>query len=129
MASGASIQAKITAVLQKLNATHRLVYFRTVNTSGGNSLLGLGESVANSDTEASPQPAVQTLSTDEIATSGGLLMQGDYRMIFSGAELEETLKTSLIVYGEEVLRIVKYTPAAIFGTVAAWDVIARSIKP
>jgi hypothetical protein len=129
MPSGSSIQSKISKTLERLNATSRLVYLRSVSSSGGNSLLGLGQSVSSSDTLAEPQPAVDLMTTHEIAVSGNFFQMGDYKMIFAGTIEESTWQTNLIVYGEEVLKIVRYDPQTIYGTVAAWEVVARAVKP
>jgi hypothetical protein len=129
MASGASIQGKVAKVLARVNATSREVSFRTVSTTGGNALLGLGTTVSSSDTVCDPQPAVDVLRTDEIANSGGFLQMGDYKLLFAGSVEEATLTSSMILYGSEVLKIVQYVPVPIDGTVVAWEVIARAVKP
>lgn len=128
MASGASLQTKIKNLLAKLDASGRVVSFRQVSTSGGSSLLGVGQTTLNIDTVCSPQPAVQLLRADEVAVSGGVYQMGDYRLTFDGTVPETTFRTSLIVYGDEVLKPVTWTPSAIYGVAIAWQVIARSIK-
>lgn len=129
MPDGLSIQSKISKVLTRLSPTSRVVYLRSVTASGGNSLLGLGQSVTSSDTAADPQPAVELINASEIAVSGNFYQMGDYKFIFAGSIEESTWQTSLIIYGTEVLKIVKYDPQVIYGTVAAWEVVARAVKP
>lgn len=128
MPSGAVIQAKIAKVLTKVGATYRVVTFRDSHPVGGNALLGVGQTTITNDVAIDPQPAVETLSVEEVASGGALLQLGDYRFVFSGTVPEAQIKTSNIVYGSDILKIVSYKPAVLFGTVIAWEVIARTIK-
>jgi hypothetical protein len=126
--NGAALQAKIAKALAKLGATHKTVYLRTVSVTGGNSVLGIGQTKSNSDTELDPQPAVTMVDSWEIANSGGLLQLGDYKFTMAGTVEEATLRGSLVVYGEDVLKVISYKPSVINGTVVAWEVLARTVK-
>jgi hypothetical protein len=125
---GTALQAKIAKTLKKLGATHKTVYLRTVSVSGGNTVLGLGQTKSNSDTELDPQPAVTLVDAWDIANSGGLLLLGDYKLTLAGTVEEATLRGSLIVYGEDVLKMISYKPSVLDGTVVAWEVVARAVK-
>lgn len=129
MATGTSLQNKATRLLKRFQATSREVSLRTITHTGGDQVLGLGQMVATTTTVLDPQPVIEVYSVDQIAHSDGLLQMGDYRVIMSGAVTEDTIKNSLIVYGDEVLKIVKYVPAAFDQTVVVWDITARAIKP
>jgi hypothetical protein len=129
MASGLAVRAKIRSALRKLSATSRPVYFRTRTVTGGNQLLGIGSTVTVSDALVDPQPAVELLSAEQIAASGGLYQAGDYGLVFDGSIAESTFQTKQLVYGSDVLAIVRYEPAVINGTVVAWTITARSVKP
>jgi hypothetical protein len=129
MASGAQVQAKIKAVLGKLQATPRVVQLRSVTRSGGDDLLGIGGVVVESLTPVTPQPAAQLLAAEEIMSSGGLLMPGDWKFIFAGDTPESELRTRQILFGDEVLNIVRVEPYALGGVVVGWGVIARTVRP
>lgn len=111
-----------------MNATSRPVQFRQVIKTGGDPLLGIGETITNVDTPVSPQPAVSLVSEDEVAASGGLTQLGDYIMIFSGGEPESTFQSRLILYGDDVLKVERYEPFALDGKVVGWRVLARAIQ-
>ena len=128
MASGAALLSKVSSILKRTNVTSREVSFRTVQTSGGNALLGLGQSVTSLDLPVDPPPVVMLLKPEEVAAGGSLLQLGDYSMLFAGSVSEETLKTSEIVYGSDVLKIISYEPIVFDGIVVAWNVIARTSK-
>lgn len=126
MATGSQIKAKIQAKLTALNATPRVVSFRQMTRTGGNTRLGIGGTVAYADTVSDPQPAAELVRAEDIAGSGGLLQPGDWSFTFSGAIPEETLRTSSLLFGTEVLNIVQISPYALNGIVVAWGVIART---
>jgi hypothetical protein len=128
MSTGAGIQSKIASVLSKVQGTSRVVKFRDSRPTGGNALLGVGQTVTNHDVDITPQPTVELMTPEDIAASGALLQLGDYRFIFDGAITEATLKNSNVVYGTDVLKVVSYNPQVIFGTIVAWTVIARTVK-
>jgi hypothetical protein len=126
--NGLAVQNKIANVLRRLNATARVVYFRSVDASGGNATLGLDRIVINTDTEIDPQPAVEVLTVEEVAAAGGKLQLGDYRLTMAGTVDEVTLQTNDIMYGTDVLKIIDYRPHALAGVVISWTVIARTVK-
>jgi hypothetical protein len=128
MATGDSVKGKVAGVLKRLEATAREVKFRTMTVVGGDPVLGIGGTVTFVDTRVEPQPAVDLVKTEEIATSGGLYVMGDYHIIFAGSVLETTLKTSTILYGAETLKIIRYEPNVLQKVVVAWDVIARAVS-
>lgn len=128
MASGAAIRSKIARALGRLNVTSRTVMLRSVMSSGGNPVLGLGQSVSSTDVVVDPQPAVELIAAEEVAAAKSLLQLGDYRLTFAGTLTENTLKNSEILYGTDVLKVIRYDPIAIDGTVVAWSVIARVAK-
>jgi hypothetical protein len=129
MASGAQVKAKIAAKLALLNPTPRVVSFRQTTRTGGNPRLGIGGTVATSDTVADPQPAATQVSVEQIASSGGFIQPGDWEFTFAGTVEEDTLKTSQILFGDtEVLNIVRYDPYALSGLVVAWRVIGRTSR-
>jgi hypothetical protein len=126
MATGAQIQAKIQAKLAALNATPRVVSFRTMTRTGGNPRLGIGGTVTYTDTVADPQPAAELVKAEDIAGSGGLLQPGDWMFTFSGIIPEETFRTSSLLFGTEVLNIVQVSPYALNGIIVGWGVLART---
>lgn len=126
--TGLQLQAKVAKALAKVNATARQVSLRVATTSGGNAVLGIGQTVTNVDTLLVPQPAVEHVSSDDVAGSGGLLQFGDYRMTIAGTVTEATLAQSQILYGSDVLKIIDTKPAAFGGVVAAWEIVARTVK-
>lgn len=128
MATGAQIQAKIKAVLEKLQATPRLVQFRSVSQAGGNSRLGVGGTVTETLTAIEPQPAAELLKAEEINSSGGILMPGDWRFIFAGDTVESDLRTKQLLFGDEVLNIVQVEPYALGGVIVGWSAIGRTVK-
>lgn len=129
MASGASLQAKAAAVLAKVNATDRVISLRTTTTTSGNATLGINVGVSYADQVLDPQPAIEQLTAVEVVASGGQYQLGDYRLTISGAIDEATLRTSTILYGDEVLKIYDSTPQTFQGVVVVWVVLARSVKP
>lgn len=129
MPTGPSFQAKVTRLLDRFKATSRQVSFRKVDHVGGDRTLGLGRLEEVTETVLNPQPVVQLYTVDEIANSGGFLQLGDYQLLIAGSVNEDVLRTNQIVYGTEVLKIVKYVPIAFDQTVVAWEVTARAIKP
>lgn len=130
MANGAALRAKVDAALRKAGATHRVVKFRKTGRSGGNQRLGLGGTLTVEEITLDPQPTVTMLDAEEVATSGGIYMFGDYKLTISGSVAESVLRTHQILYGDEVLQIVKYRPAGVIqSVVVAWSVIARTVKP
>lgn len=129
MANGKSLQTRIGSLLGRLGATSRPVSLRTVAKTGGNALLGIGGTTTTTDTLCDPQPTLELLDATIVGNSGGLYQLGDYSLMFSGSVSEATIRTSLIVYGDEVLKIIKMDPVAMNGVVVVWQVTARSIKP
>jgi hypothetical protein len=128
MSAGSNLQKKVSALLKRLDASARVVSLRQVTTTGGNTLLGIGGRVTTTDTVCDPQPVVTLLDADIVAHSGGIYQVGDYELMFAGDIPEATLKSRLIVYGDEVLKIVKMDPVAMNGIVAVWKVTARTVK-
>lgn len=128
MASGPAVQAKVAAVLTKLNPTSRVVKFRELVATGGNQLLGLGVDNNVVDTLVDPPPSVEVLAASEVSISGGLYQLGDYRFTFAGTVAESVIKNSLILYGEELVQTVHIVPYALGGIVVAWSVVGRSVK-
>lgn len=126
--TGLQLQAKVAKALAKVNATSRQVSLRTVTTTGGNAVLGVGQTVTNLDTVMDPQPAVEQIKVDDVASSGGLLQFGDYRITLSGTYDEATLRNCELLYGTDVLKIIDLNPAVYGGVVAAWQVVARAVK-
>lgn len=129
MASGAQVQAKIKAVLGQLQATPRVVRFREVTQTGGNTVLGIGGTVTTTDTDIDPQPAAQMVTSETIAGSGGLLLPGDWEFTFDGTINETNFRTKQILFGDEVLNIVHYEPYALQGITVGYTVIARTVTP
>lgn len=129
MALGTAFQAKVAALLTKLNATAKVVKFRNITRAGGSAVLGLGGTVTITDTVVDPQPAVRVLDTEAVAASGGILQPGDYELIFAGTIPEATLRNRQVLYGDDVLKVLEISPAAIDGIVVAWTVLARTVSP
>ncbi len=128
MASGAQVQAKIKAVLAKLQATPRVVQFREATQVGGNERLGIGNLLAVTVTPITPQPAVELLKAEEIVGSGGILMPGDWRFIFSGDMAESDFRTKQLLFGDEILNIVHIEPYVLYGVIVGWGVIGRTVQ-
>lgn len=126
MATGAAVQAKIKAVLARLNATPRVVKLRETTQTTGNPLLGIG-TVVVTDTTVSPQPAAELVRAEEVTGSGGLLQPGDWRFIFDGTIAESQLRTKQILFGNEVLTIVHVEPYALQGVTVGYSVIGRTV--
>lgn len=128
MSRGTAIRAKIANALGRVQATPFEVKLRSVVRTGGNALLGIGETATATDVVVSPQPSVRQMTSEEIASSGGLLQAGDYRFVFSGDLERSTLATHQIVYGDKLLSITRVRESVLFGTVVAWIVTARSTE-
>lgn len=130
MATGAQVQAKISAKLGQLQATPRVVKLRQQTRTGGNSLLGIGGTVQTVDTVVSPQPAAMMVKAEEIADkTSGLLQPGDWEFVFAGTTSEAALREQQILFGDtEVLNIVHVEPYALNGITVAWRVIARTVQ-
>jgi hypothetical protein len=125
---GISLQNKISKVIGTVHATIRPVKFRIVTKTGGNPLLGTGQTLVNVDTLVEPQPVVEYVKEEEVAGGMGLIQLGDYRFTFDGKVTETTLKTAQILYGTDVLKILSFQPAAFDSVTAAWQVLARTVK-
>lgn len=129
MATGLQLQAKIKAVLAKLQATPRTVQFRQLTRTGGNARLGIGGTVAYTDTLADPQPAAQMVKAEQLANTTSLVQPGDWEFTFAGSIDESMFRDRQILFGDtEVLNIVQYEPYAMNGIVVGWSVIARTVK-
>lgn len=129
MATGSQLRSKISAKLATLNATPRVVKFRQQTRNGGNTRLGIGGTVSTVDTLASPQPAAQLITSEDIASPSSLLQPGDWEFIFAGTITEDTLRSQQILFGDtEVLNIVQIEPYPLNGVVVAWRVIARTAQ-
>jgi hypothetical protein len=131
MATGASIQAKIKAVLAKLQATPRVVKFRTVVQTGGNTrlgILGIAGTLTVTETAITPQPAAELLVAEELTASGVLLMPGDWRFIFSGDMAEADFRSKQLLFGTEILSIVHVEPYVIYGVNVGWGVVGRTVQ-
>lgn len=126
--NGTAVQNKISRALGRVKASAQSVYLRTVSASGGNNLLGIGVTRSKSDTLVDPTPAVRQVSSGEIATSGGLYQPGDYRFVFAGSIPRETLRNCQIVYGTQVLQVMRIDESVLDGVVVAWTVMARSVE-
>jgi len=129
MATGAQVRAKIKAVLADLRASSRTVKFREVTYVGGNSMLGVGGTATETLTVVTPVPAVETVTAEEVNSSGGLLQPSDYRLTFDGTIAEANFRTKQLVYGDEVLNIVHFEPYTLRGVIVAWGVIGRTVRP
>ncbi len=128
MASATQIRSKVKSILARFQATSRVVKFRQVTVTGGNTLLGIGGTRTVTDTLCDPQPVIEVISGEEIAGSGGLLQPGDFRILFDGTVPEATLRNRQLLYGDEVLDIVRPIPVPLGGIAVAWQVIARTVK-
>ena len=127
MPSGAAIQSRVARALRTVRASAYPVSLRRTVTTGGNTLLGIGVQRATVDTEMDPPPAVRQVTAEEVATSGGLYQAGDYRFICAGSISREALRNSHLLYGDQVLRIVRMDESVIDGTVVSWTVTARTM--
>lgn len=128
MPSGDVLRAKVAAILKRTQVTSRVVKFRSVSASGGNALLGLGQTLNTTDVVCDPQPVVELLKPEDVASAAGILQLGDYSVLFDGGVPESTLKTHEILYGTDVLKIISYDPVVFAGVVVAWKVLARTAK-
>lgn len=128
MPTGASLLAKVSAIIRKTHVTYQAVSFRTVLSRDGNSRLGLGVVRANLDELVDPQPVVEIITQEEVALGGNLLQLGDYRLLFDGNVLETTLQTCDIMLGPSLLKIISYIPIIFDATVVGWQVIARTVR-
>lgn len=125
---GLVVRNAVSKVLAQVNATSRPVKFRVVARTGGNSILGVGQTITNIDTLVAPPPVVDYIKEEEVAGGAGLIQLGDYRILFAGSVPETTLQVSFILYGTDVLKILSYQPAVLGGVVAVWQVLARTVK-
>lgn len=128
MATGAQIQAKIKSVLGRLQATPRVVRFREVTQTGGDALLGIGGTSTVTLTAITPQPAAEMVKAEEITGDSGLIQPGDWRFIFSGDTSEDDLRTKQLLFGDEVLNIIRIEPFALGGVIVGWSAIARTTQ-
>lgn len=99
---------------------------RTVAPIIGDDVLRIGYTADVVDMPVTPPPAVRQVTAAEIQTSGGLLQPGDYRFIFAGSIDQNTLKHGQILYGEDVLQVVRIEPSVYQEVVVAVRVIART---
>ena len=126
MPSGLAIQSRIERALAQVQATERPVAIRTVAPIVGDDVLRIGYTADVVDMPVTPPPAVRQVTADEIQTSGGLLQPGDYRFIFGGSTDQDKLKHGQLLYGEDVLQIVRIEPSVYQGIVVALKVTART---
>ena len=126
MPSGLAIQSRIERALAQVRATERPVAIRTVAPVMGDDVLRIGYIADVVDTPVVPPPAVRQVTAAEIQTSAGLLQPGDYRFIFAGSIDRDTLKHGQVLYGEDVLQVVRVDPSVYQGIVVAVKVIART---
>jgi len=126
MPSGVAIQARIEKALAQVQATERPVAIRTVAPIMGDDVLRIGYTADVVDRPVVPPPAVRQVTAAEIQTSGGLLQPGDYRFIFGGSVDRDTLKHGQLLYGDDVLQIVRIDPSVYQGIAVAVRVIART---
>lgn len=126
--TGAQLQAKVSKVLAKVNATARPVWLRSTTVAGGNAVLGIGQASTTVDTFMSPQPVVTLFKADDVAGSGGLIQFGDYRVIVAGSYTEAQLLATELLYGSDVLKVLSATPYPFAGVIAAWELVARAVK-
>ena len=126
MPSGLAIQSRIERALAQVHATERPVAIRTVAPVMGDDVLRIGYIADVVDTPVVPPPAVRQVTAAEIQTSAGLLQPGDYRFIFAGSIDRDTLKHGQVLYGEDVLQVVRVDPSVYQGIVVAVKVIART---
>jgi len=126
MPSGLAIQSRIERALAQVQATERPVALRTVAPIIGDDVLRIGYTADVVDTPVVPPPAVRQVTAAEIQTSGGLLQPGDYRFIFAGSIDRDKLKHGQVLYGEDVLQVVRVDPSVYQGIVVAVKVIART---
>ena len=129
MANGRSLQRKIGGLIRKFQVVDRVVQLRTISQTGGNQLLGLGGTVQTTDVVLDPQPIVNYADAEMVAQSNGLYRIGDYELTLSGTVTEEQLKSSVILYGEEQLKIVSLDRAIMTGVVVVWKLVARTVTP
>lgn len=134
---GATLKAKVTAALVKVNATDRALYKRVYSHSGGDSLIGKPATVTAVDTLFTTPPAIQTLTSENMTylSVSGLAQVGDLILTLSASaialadlknrDLRLVLKTGS---SEEELAIVHYEPALFDGMCVAYTVLARSKK-
>lgn len=126
--NGITVQNKVSQALARVSAGSRPVYFRSVEMAGGNSRLGTGTPNLV-DVLVHPPPVVETITKDDVFTTGGLYNQGDYRLMFAGSTEETVLRNSLILYGDEILQPYQIEPTVIMNTIVCWVVVARNVKP
>lgn len=126
MPTGPQVLAKVVAALTKANPSPRVVQFRQVTQTGGNTRLGVGGTTTVTTSEISTQPAVEAVTSEDIGSSAGRVQPGDWRFTFAGDVEESDLRTKQILYGDEVLNIVDCQPYAFGGTIVGWSVIART---
>lgn len=129
MSTGETLRAKAKSLLAKFQATSRVVQFREVTQTGGNTRLGAGGITTATLTPIDPQPAVMQVSAEDISRLGAKVQPGDWEFIFDGTIPESEFQAKQILYGDEVLHIVQYEPYPMNGIVVAWSVIGRTQAP
>lgn len=128
MASGSTLKSKVAQILAKTHVTSREVRLRSVERSGGDAVLGIGQYHTLSDEPVSPQPVVERIRSLEFANANSLAQVGDYRIFFDASISETSLQDKEIVYGSDVLKIVSFDPVVFDATIVGWQVIARTAK-
>lgn len=129
------MRAKAEGLLRKFQATSQVVKLRRNLQTGGSALLDIGGVNTEEDTVVEPQPVVTVVTNlfghhaTMLGAAGVLAQMGDYLIIFSGGIDEDIIKSSVIVYGDEILKMIAIEPVAMSGIVVIWKIVARAVKP
>lgn len=118
---------KIRGVLNTVKACDYAVYLREISKTGAGKILGINDTVTNTDTEILPRPAMTFLSFEEVQGSAGLFQIGDRKFIISNTQTTTDLSSKHIVYNNQVFRVLKYESPMFDSGVVCHIVYARAM--
>lgn len=137
MPSAKSLQNKITKAIKKVGPMSRTAVLRVATITGGDSLIGHGSTLTNTDTVFDPQPVYRQLGHRQamyLSTGSLKLVSDDYHFTFPvGANTEadfqgsETFLVLTDANGEERLKILYVNTESFGGADVVIFVFARSI--
>lgn len=157
MASPTSIIKKVNAILNSVGPPTRLVYLRTTTRVGGDALTGYAGTVTVTDTLLAPQPYYLRLGRDRIpgghtkaedatvrpgtigilddwtiytspdAVSDAQVTDPDFTLVFK-TPATVVAGVTTVTEEDEVLKLIDYTPAMIYGANVLSTLYMRSTQ-
>jgi hypothetical protein len=125
--TGTDFAKKIKDAITTVEACDYPVYFRAISKSGAGIVLGVPDTITNTDTLITPTPVMEDVSFEELQGTSGLLQMGDKKLIMSSTQTVSDITTKHIVYNSKVYRVVKHEPARYDGQIVAHFVYIRAM--